>query len=43
MIILDHFLLILYKNICNDPSSEPSFRDSSDKTVQMRAHNIRFQ
>ena len=34
MIIMDNFLLILYKNICCDPSSEPSQRDSSDEGSQ---------
>ena len=34
MIIRDNFLLILYKNICCDPSSEPSRRDSSDEGSQ---------
>ena len=35
MIIRDNFLLILHKNICFDPSSEPS-----QETFQMRDHNI---
>ena len=36
MIIMDNFLLILCKNICCDPSSEPSRRDSSDEGSQRR-------
>ena len=35
MIIRDNFLLILHKNLCCDPSSEPS-RDSSDEGSQHR-------
>ena len=34
MIIRDNFLLILHKNICCDPSSEPSCRDGSDEGSQ---------
>ena len=34
MIIGDNFLLILLKNICCDPSSEPSQLDSSDEGSQ---------
>ena len=34
MIIRDNFLLILYKNIRCDPSSEPSCRDGSDEGSQ---------
>ena len=31
MIIRDNVRLILHKNICCDPSSEPSHRDGSDE------------
>ena len=34
MIIKDDFLLLLHKNICCDPSSEPSRRDGSDEGSQ---------
>ena len=34
MIIRDTFLLILHKNICCDPSSEPSRQDGSDEGSQ---------
>ena len=34
MIIRDNFLLILHKNICCDPSSEPSQQDGSDEGSQ---------
>ena len=39
VIIRDNFLLILHKNICCDPSSEPGCHD---ETVHMRGHNIWF-
>ena len=39
--IRENFLSVLYKNLCCDPSSEPSRRDAD--TVQMRGHNIWFQ
>ena len=34
MIIRDNFLLILHKNVCCDPSTEPSRRDGSDEASQ---------
>ena len=34
VIIRDNFFLILYKNLCCDPSSELSQRDSSDEGSQ---------
>ena len=34
MIIRDYFLLILHKNICCDPSSEPSRREGSEEGSQ---------
>ena len=34
VIIRDNVLLILHKNICNYPSSEPSRRDGSDEGSQ---------
>ena len=34
MIIRDNILLFLLKNICCDPSSEPSQRDGSDEGSQ---------
>ena len=33
-LIIGIILLILYKNICCDPSSEPSHRDGSDEGSQ---------
>ena len=32
--IIRHFLLILHKDLCCDPSSEPSQRDGSDEASQ---------
>ena len=34
MIIREIFLLILHKNRCCDPSSEPSYPDDSDEGSQ---------
>ena len=34
MILRNIFLLILHKNLCCDPSSEPSRRDGSDEGSQ---------
>ena len=36
VIIRDNFLSVLHKNLCCDPSSEPSRQDSSDEGSQHR-------
>ena len=47
VIIRDNFCKLCIKNICCDPSSEPSHltphMNRLDATVQMRGHNIWFR